>query len=79
MELPQALRALVGAPHLFAIRTRGPILQLTDSQRVLDCRSGKPHRYTPKFSDLVAIDWSVLTATQVRDLINQAQQSAKAA
>jgi hypothetical protein len=79
MELPQALRSMVGAPHLFAVRSGGPILQLTNSQRVLDCRSGRPHRYTPKFSDLVGIDWQVVTIDQLRKLAAEQAAKSKAA
>ena len=69
MTIHDAFQGLVGAPGLFAVRSRGPIVHLTDRQGMFDIRSGKPRRYVPKFSDLVAIDWQVVTLEQLRKLM----------
>ena len=71
MTIGEASRALVGAPHLFAVPFRGPTVHLTDRQGMSDVRSGKPRRYVPKFSDLVAVDWQVVTLEQLRKLMEQ--------
>jgi len=69
MEFPEAMRALIGAPHLMAIRKGGPILQVSNRNKVVDVRNGNERTYVGKLSDYVAIDWQVMTVDQFRELI----------
>lgn len=80
MQICDALKNLVGAPGLLAARPNGPVLILTDRQKVLDLRSGHPRRYAPKFSDLVSIDWQVMTGAQFKEACNpEASRKGRAA
>lgn len=74
MQVSDALHGCAGAPHLFALRLGGPIIQVTARQKMLDVRSGRPHRWVPKWSDLVAIDWQVMTIEQLRKVMGAARQ-----
>jgi hypothetical protein len=76
MDMPTAFRNLAGAPHLLALRPRGPIVRMTDRQLLVDLRGGKARRYVGKFSDYVAIDWDVMTGEQLGALV--AKQNAAA-
>jgi hypothetical protein len=69
MTFPDAIKMLVGAPVLAAVRTRGPIVVMTDRQRLVDLRGRKPRRYVGKFSDYVAMDWQIVTPEQLREII----------
>lgn len=64
MQFVDAIKALVGAPHLRAFRIGGPVLIMTDRQRINDIRGGRGHQYVGKFSDYCAIDWQVMTTEQ---------------
>jgi hypothetical protein len=63
VTLAQALQGIAGNPKLIAILPPGPpvgpALVLTPAMRILDVRNGNPHTYTPKFSDLVSIQWEI--------------------
>ena len=72
MDIATALRGLVGAPTLVAIRPGGPMLVVTNRNKVVDLRSGKPRVYVGKLSDYVAIDWQVLTGEQLSQLFGTA-------
>jgi len=75
MDIGTALRGLAGNPHLLALRPTGQVLQLTDRQMVMSLRGGNRRRYTGTFSDLVAIDWQVMTGAEFAKLINNAAAS----
>ncbi len=79
MDIGTALRNLVGAPNLLAIRPNGPILTVSDRQLVVDWRSGKPRRYVGKFSDYCAIDWQVVTGEQLAELAGRGRKAAAGA
>jgi hypothetical protein len=77
MDIGTAFRNLAGAPHLLAMRPRGPIVQVSERQMVVDLRSGRPRRYVGKFSDYVAVDWIVLTGEQLEELGRKRQAAAQ--
>jgi hypothetical protein len=64
VTLAQALQGIAGNPKLLAMLPpgppEGPALVLTPAMRILDVRNGNPHTYTPKFSDLVSIQWEIV-------------------
>lgn len=66
MTVEQAMHAIAGASHLLALRPGGPVIQLTPRQMMLDVRNGNPRRYVAKWSDLVAVDWQVMTLDALR-------------
>lgn len=74
MDFPTAIRGLVGAPHLIALRPRGPVLIVTDRNKVVDVRSGKQRVYVGKLSDYLAIDWRVVTGEQLAAMMRPAGQ-----
>jgi hypothetical protein len=64
MTFVEALRAIAGNPKLLAVLPPGPPDQpaiiLTPQMRVMDVRSGKPCKYTGKYSDYVSIQWEII-------------------
>lgn len=64
VTIADALRGVAGNPKLLAILPPGPPAQpalvITPGMRILDVRTGNPHTYTPKFSDLVSIQWEII-------------------
>lgn len=64
MTITEALRALAGNPKLLAILQPGPpeqpALILTSQMRIRDVRCGRETNYTPKYSDLMSIQWEVI-------------------
>ena len=79
MTIYEAIHALVGFPHLCALRMPGPVLTLTPHNRVMDLQGPKPRRYVPSFRDLVGIDWQVMKIQDFVRLVNQQQEAAAAA
>jgi hypothetical protein len=73
MDFPTMVRALIGAPHLLALRPRGPVIRMTDRQALRDLRSGREHQYVGKLSDYLAIDWTVMTGAQFGELLAASQ------
>ena len=62
-----------------AIRPNGPVLIMTNQNRVVDLRSGHPRSYSGKFSDYVGIDWEVMTGQQFGELIRKQQAASEKA
>jgi len=58
------------AQKLMAVLMPGPPVQpaltLTPRMQILDVRNGKPRRYSPKFQDLISIDWVLVDVTTLR-------------
>jgi hypothetical protein len=77
MDFPTMVRSLIGAPHLLALRPRGPVIRMTDRQALRDLRSGREHQYVGKLSDYLAIDWTVMTGQQFAELLQAAQPQLK--
>ena len=77
MDIRQALSGLLGSPHLVALRDGGPIVCVTNGGRVLSLKSGRPHRYTGKLSDLVATDWQVFPIEQLQAAAAKAAAAAE--
>ncbi|MGA7764068.1 MAG: hypothetical protein WCA59_20170 [Candidatus Binataceae bacterium] len=64
MDFPEVLRRIAGNPKLLAVLPPGPpgapAIVLTSQMKLMDVRSGKPHRYSGKFADFVSIQWEIV-------------------
>ena len=64
MTLVEAVRAIAGNPKLLAVLPPGapeqPAIVVTPGMRIMDVRNGKPRTYTPKYSDIVSIQWEII-------------------
>lgn len=64
MDLPEVLRRLAGNPKLMATLPPGPpaapAIVISPQMRILDVRSGKPGKWSPRFSDIVSIQWEII-------------------
>ena len=82
MLLFNALQQLASLPGHFARRPAGVVLQSTDRMKLVTFRTGREYRWTPKFRDLVADDWEVVSlerfAQELQAMQDRASQAASA-
>ena len=71
MEFVEAIRALIGAPHLVAFRMPGPQLTISRGGMVVDHRGPKPRQFTGVLQDYVAIDWTVMKQADFVAMLHQ--------
>ena len=78
MDFIAAVKGLIGNQHILAVLVGGPILCMTPGNAILDCRGDTPHRYAPKLSDILSIQWQLITRDQFAAEIAAAQAAAQA-
>jgi hypothetical protein len=78
MSIGDAVRALAGSPTWIAVRPTGIMLTMTDHQALRHLGRRGPHKWVPKFSDLVALDWQVLTQEQMAEMVKKQAAAVKA-
>lgn len=70
MDFVSAIKTLVGNGDLIAVLPGQPgtvpALHMGMSMQISDVRTGKPHRYVPKYADLVSIEWEVKQLSVMR-------------
>lgn len=74
MLLFNALQELAAQPAHFARRPCGVILQLTDRMKICTFRTGREYRWCPKYRDLVASDWEVVSLDRLQQEMRAMQQ-----
>ena len=74
MLLFNALQLLANQPGHFARRPAGVVLQITDRMKLVTFRTGKEYRWTPKYRDLVADDWEVISLERFMEEIRLMQE-----
>lgn len=79
MLLFNALQQLAAQPGYFARRPAGVVLQITDRMKLVTFRTGREYRWTPKYRDLVADDWEVISMDRFVEEIRLMQQQAELA
>lgn len=74
MLLFNALQQLASQPGHFARRPAGVVLQITDRMKLVTFRTGREYRWTPKYRDLVADDWEVISLERFMEEIRLMQE-----
>jgi len=77
MFISQAYSELLGRPDLFAWRSTGEVIQVSNLGRIFDVRSGRPRSFIPKGSDLLSNDWRVGDGTKLRKELLAARSEAQ--
>lgn len=78
MTIAEAIRALVGMPHLVAFRWPGPQITLSRYNKMVDHQGPKPRTFVPCFNDVVSIDWQVQTHENFGKFVQQQIEAARA-
>lgn len=74
MDLPNALRALSSSPDLVAIRPSGELIKVTTRQLILTWCRDHWYKWSPKYSDLISIDWEICTTAELERRAQEAKK-----